>query len=103
FLFLAFSLCASGLASAQPVVAPSSSYTQQQAERGQALYVQQCQQCHGAGLEGVDKAPALAGPQYSSVWSGQPLGALLGRINTMPPERPGSLPANDSVDLLAFL
>ncbi|MGV3592796.1 MAG: PQQ-binding-like beta-propeller repeat protein [Gammaproteobacteria bacterium] len=96
-------LCANTIATAQPVVAPSSSYTQQQAQRGQTLYVQQCQQCHGAGLEGVDKAPPLAGPQFSSVWAGQPLGALLGRINTMPPEKPGSLPANDSVDLLAFL
>ncbi|MEY4641587.1 MAG: hypothetical protein RLZZ227_1581, partial [Pseudomonadota bacterium] len=107
-LLLAAALCASigsnvaNVALAQPLMA-SGSFTEQQALHGQALYAQQCQQCHGAALEGVDKAPPLAGPQFSSVWTGQPLGALLDRINTMPPQLPGSLSAPDSVDLLAYL
>ncbi len=88
---------------AQEATVGAASYTQEQAQRGQALYAQRCQQCHGAGLEGVDKAPPLTGPQFQSVWSGVPLGALLGRINTMPPDRPGSLAAAESVELLAYL
>ena len=88
---------------AQDATLGAASYTQEQAQRGQVLYVQQCQQCHGAALEGVDKAPPLAGPQFNSVWGGEPLGALFGRINTMPPERPGSLSAAQGVDLLAYL
>jgi quinoprotein glucose dehydrogenase len=88
---------------AQDAALVAASYTEAQALRGQTLYAQQCLQCHGAALEGVDKAPALTGPQFDSVWGGEPLGALFGRINTMPPERPGSLTANQGVDLLAYL
>lgn len=88
---------------AQDATLGAASYTQEQATRGQTLYAQRCQQCHGAALEGVDKAPPLAGPQFNSVWGGESLGALFGRINTMPPDRPGSLAPAEGVDLLAYL
>ncbi len=78
-------------------------FNEEQALRGQALYYAHCLQCHGESLGGVDKAPPLAGPQFSSVWNGVPLATLVARIATMPPEKPGSLTRGESVDVLSYL
>lgn len=78
-------------------------YTEEQALRGQALYYQHCLLCHGETMAGVDKAPALAGPQFGSTWNDAPLAALVARILTMPPEKPGSLSREESVDILSYL
>jgi mono/diheme cytochrome c family protein len=78
-------------------------YTEEQAVRGQALYYQHCLNCHGENMGGVDKAPPLAGPEFSGVWNGEPLWALVNRLNTMPPDKPGSLSRAESVDLLAYI
>src|SRR5690606_21047921 len=78
-------------------------YNEEQATRGQALYYEHCLQCHGETLAGVDKAPQLAGPQFNSTWSGAPLAALVARILTMPPEKPGSLSQQQSVDVLTYM
>src|SRR5690606_3856847 len=92
-------------ASSQPVVpapAVTGSYTAEQAQRGEALYVRHCAQCHGATLGGVDQSPPLAGPQFASVWNTAPLAALLARIQTMPPEPPGTRPPAGAVDSLPY-
>jgi mono/diheme cytochrome c family protein len=109
-LSLLLGACATGAdlsgASSQPASAPSllaGAYTEEQATRGQALYYQQCLQCHGETMAGVDKAPALAGPQFASTWNNAPLAALVARILTMPPEKPGSLTQEQSVDLLTYI
>lgn len=90
----------------QLATAPSvttGAYTEEQAVRGRALYYAHCLQCHGETMAGVDKAPALAGPQFASTWTGAPLAALVARILTMPPEKPGSLSLNESVDVLTYV
>jgi mono/diheme cytochrome c family protein len=90
----------------QPDPAPSilaGVYTEEQAIRGQALYYQHCLNCHGEEMGGVDKAPPLAGPQFSGVWNGEPLWALVIRLDTMPPDKPGSLSRAENVDLLAYM
>jgi mono/diheme cytochrome c family protein len=78
-------------------------YTEQQALLGRTLYYEQCLQCHGETMAGVDKAPPLAGPQFESTWSGAPLAALVARILTMPPEKPGTLTQEQSVAILTYL
>ena len=78
-------------------------YTEQQALQGQALYYEHCLQCHGETMAGADKAPALTGPQFASTWSGAPLVALVARILTMPPEKPGSLAQQQAVDVLTYI
>jgi mono/diheme cytochrome c family protein len=101
--------CASaGLTGALSQPAPATSilmgaYTEEQATRGQALYYQHCLQCHGETMAGADKAPALAGPQFSGTWKAAPLAALVARILTMPPEKPGSLSREESVDVLTYI
>jgi mono/diheme cytochrome c family protein len=78
-------------------------YTEEQALRGRELYYAHCLQCHGETLAGADKAPALAGPQFASTWSGAPLAALVARIATMPPEKPASLLEEQRVDILTYV
>ena len=78
-------------------------YTEEQAIRGQTLYNERCWQCHGEALAGLDQAPPLAGPQFGSIWQGEPLWALVVRIGTMPPDQPGSLSRAETVDLLSYM
>lgn len=78
-------------------------YSEEQAIRGQALYYEHCLACHGEQLGGLDQAPPLAGPQFSDIWVGEPLAALLDRLETMPPSAPGSLAREQNVDILAFM
>lgn len=78
-------------------------YSEAQAVRGQALYYQHCLACHGEMMGGVDQAPPLAGPQFSSTWNGESLWALVERLQTMPPEKPGTLSRQDNVDILAYM
>lgn len=78
-------------------------YSEEQAIRGQALYYEHCLACHGEMLSGLDQAPPLAGPQFSDVWDGEPLAALVSRIDTMPPTDPGKLSRSETVDILAYM
>jgi mono/diheme cytochrome c family protein len=78
-------------------------YTEEQALHGRALYYEQCLLCHGETMAGVDKAPPLAGPQFASTWNGAPLAALVARILTMPPEKPGTLSQEQSVAILTYI
>jgi len=81
----------------------SGAYTEEQALRGQGLYLEHCLECHGEMMAGLDQAPPLVGPQFSGNWNGQPLLALVGRIGTMPPNNPGSLSQAESVDVLTYI
>jgi mono/diheme cytochrome c family protein len=78
-------------------------YTEEQAVQGRTLYYEQCLQCHGETMAGVDKAPPLAGPQFESTWNGAPLAALVARILSMPPEKPGTLSQEQSVAILTYI
>jgi mono/diheme cytochrome c family protein len=78
-------------------------YTEEQALQGRTLYYEQCLLCHGETMAGVDKAPPLAGPQFTSTWNGAPLAALVARILTMPPEKPNTLSQAQSVAILTYI
>jgi mono/diheme cytochrome c family protein len=78
-------------------------YSEEQAVHGQALYYQHCLQCHGEMMNGVDQAPPLAGPQFSGIWSGETLWSLVERIGTMPPDKPGTLTDQESVNILVYM
>lgn len=78
-------------------------FTEEQAIRGQSIYLNQCWQCHGEALSGLDQASPLAGPQFSSTWEGEPLWELVIRIDTMPPDKPGSLSRAENVDVLTYI
>jgi S-disulfanyl-L-cysteine oxidoreductase SoxD len=79
-------------------------YTETQAERGRAAYQQSCVSCHRDDLRGDNTAPSLVGESFLFLWGDMEVGELSGRIQKlMPPERPGSLPAQTYADIIAFI
>ena len=79
-------------------------YSQEQAERGRAQYDGACASCHGMRGAGSDVGPALTGSYFLETWSGMALNELFLRIrSTMPANSPGSLSAQQYVDLIAYL
>ena len=79
-------------------------YTQDQANRGKALYSTECASCHGAELTGGEMAPGLAGGEFISGWDGLTVGDLFERIRiSMPQNAPGSLSGQQNADILAFV
>lgn len=91
------------LVQAEPLSVLTGAYNEEQATVGQSLYYQHCLNCHGETLGGVDKAPPLTGPQFGSTWNNAPLEALVARILTMPPDKPGKLSREESVQILSYL
>jgi len=78
-------------------------YTDAQAERGHAAYMQNCGRCHGADLSGTFEIPPLVG-RFMPYWSGSSLDVLFDYISTaMPLGRPGSLSPATNADILAFI
>jgi mono/diheme cytochrome c family protein len=75
-------------------------YSEAQAKRGQATYVDKCSECHDDGLMG----PELWGADFLSDWENKNVGALYTLISTtMPADNPGSLKQNEVLDLVAYV
>ena len=78
-------------------------YTDAQAERGRALYMQSCAICHSADLSGTFETPPLVG-RFMPYWSGSTLDALFDYVSTaMPMHNPGALSAGANIDIVAFI
>jgi len=78
-------------------------YTDAQAERGRALYTQNCASCHGADLAGTFEIPPLTG-RFMPYWSGTTLDVVFNYISTaMPQHNPGALDAATNTDIVAFI
>jgi mono/diheme cytochrome c family protein len=78
-------------------------YTEEQAKRGQTIYVEKCATCHGAALEGR-LGPPLSGNDFVGAWEKEPLSQLVSKIQkTMPQADPGKLTAQQSVDIVAYM
>jgi mono/diheme cytochrome c family protein len=79
-------------------------YTEEQAKRGEQLYVQRCASCHGDKLSGGESAPPLAGGQFLSNWNGLTLDVLFERIRiTMPTDNPAKVTRPAKADILAYV
>ena len=80
-------------------------YTTAQAEQGQAVYDDQCVSCHGSLTAFVpEMAALLADHTFRSRWEGRSLGELFSLIlEEMPQDAPGSLSAEQTADLIAYL
>jgi quinoprotein glucose dehydrogenase len=107
-VLLAASWAMSAQLAAQPAAASTvrsvkdGVYTAEQAARGRAVYNTHCAECHMADLAGHEYAGALAGYGFQLKWQDAPLADLLGRMRGMPLGRPGSLTAQEYVDILAY-
>ena len=79
-------------------------YTKAQAQRGQAVYQQECAKCHGQNLAGGEAAPRLTGAEFLKNWNGKTAGALYERTRkTMPSDDPGNLSTRQYADLVAYM
>ncbi len=91
-----------------PAAAPTSVldgiFTEAQAQRGRASYGEHCAECHGEGLGGGEMAPGLTGVAFRFRWRGLKVADIYASIqSTMPPEEPGTLGAQEYIDIVAFL
>jgi mono/diheme cytochrome c family protein len=79
-------------------------FTAEQAARGETLYREQCEGCHGDKLDNGEFGVPLRGPVFAAHWHGKGLDAPFQvMIEQMPPTNPGGLGVDAYVDLLAFL
>ena len=79
-------------------------FTESQAERGQAAYRESCARCHGQELSGGESSPALAGASFLSHWNGKGAAELLGRTRrTMPTDNPAGLSSLQYGDIVAYV
>jgi mono/diheme cytochrome c family protein len=91
---------------AGPAPAPTAlTFTAEQAERGEAAYARNCQDCHGTTLDNGEFGGApLNGSYFRRHWGGGSVAALYSKTRkTMPPDRPGQLSDQTYLDLTAFL
>ena len=96
------------LAAAAPAAGPAAQdgvYTAEQAARGEPLYDEQCASCHGPIRAIVPEVAALLGDHtFRNTWRGRPLGELFAFIReTMPQDAPGTLTAQQTADLVAYI
>jgi mono/diheme cytochrome c family protein len=79
-------------------------YTEEQSQRGEALYRTACAKCHGDMLTGGEAAPPLTGGEFLANWNGLTVGDLFERIRvSMPADRPGALNSAQNADILAHM
>jgi cytochrome c len=103
---LVFLGASAGAALAQPAAhtAQDGVFTSAQADRGDALYQNNCAACHGGSLQGEEENPSLSGKHFASRWGGLPVSAIYGFINTqMPLGQPGALGVQSDVDIIAYI
>ena len=79
-------------------------YTEEQAKRGETIYVDHCLRCHGPKLLGGNEVGALTGPVFNGNWNGVPLSQMLDRVrSTMPLDKPMTLSRQQVADVLTFI
>ena len=78
-------------------------YTDNQARRGQTIYVEECVSCHAQNLQG-GLGPPLVGNDFVGDWDKQPFSELVSKIEkTMPQSDPGTLTRQQAVDIVAYV
>ena len=95
--------------SVKPVSVWSGVYTAAQNKRGEELHADVCAMCHGPRLNGAGQSemppsPAIAGAGFIRKWTGRNVAALLVYVrHTMPPDGPGTLTDQQSLDAVAHM
>jgi len=83
-------------------VAPQ--FTVAQADRGKTAYNATCAVCHGSTMTNGSYGTPLAGEYFRTKWAHRSVRALYDRARTtMPPSRPGFLPAGTYSDIVAYI
>jgi mono/diheme cytochrome c family protein len=78
--------------------------TKAQITKGQKVYREECQRCHGENMLGGEDSPALVGDSFLEKWYGKTVGDLFERTRkTMPSDGPGSLGRQQYADVTAYV
>jgi mono/diheme cytochrome c family protein len=86
------------------VLAAGPEFSAEQAAKGQALYREHCQICHGTSLANGQFGTPLRGSYFRNRWAGKSVGELLQfTMESMPPDRKGELPHEEYAAMLAFI
>lgn len=79
-------------------------YTDDEATRGKAQYNTTCSACHMEDLSGSGQALPLAGDAFMDIWEGQTMNDFLELVQgTMPQDKPGSLTADQALDVISYI
>ena len=79
-------------------------YSEEQAKRGESVYLDECARCHSDALLGTDGGPPLVGQAFMSGWNEKSVGDLFELVRTkMPYDSPGRLTRQQTSDILAYL
>ena len=79
-------------------------YTSAQADKGKALFSENCAKCHGGTLDGNDEIPALKGSHFMADWESQSVADLINRVHTtMPMDDPGKLSTPSATLVVSYL
>jgi mono/diheme cytochrome c family protein len=94
-----------GAAPAKKAAQTPPSFTQEQADRGEAEYAHNCLDCHGSRLDnGEFGGPPLKGSSFARHWDAANVAALFSFMKAkMPPDRPGQLNDETYADLIAYI
>lgn len=91
-------------AAATSAAGPRDWYTDRQATRGKALYLDRCAKCHGADFVPDDFATGLRGAAFDWRWKDRTVSDLFETIRqTMPPGEGGSVGPQTTIDIVAYL
>ncbi|HUA20824.1 MAG TPA: PQQ-binding-like beta-propeller repeat protein [Bryobacteraceae bacterium] len=83
---------------------PAVGVTAEQANRGKAVYDDNCGSCHGTNLDNGEFGPPLRGSAFKMHWASQSANALFTYITTkMPPAAPGGLSDRAYSDAEAYI
>src|ERR1035438_8782203 len=83
---------------------PAVELTAAQANRGKAIYDDNCANCHGANLDDGQFGPPLRGSAFKTHWSSQSADALFSYIAArMPPTAPAGLNNRAYSDVEAYI
>lgn len=79
-------------------------FTADQAAGGKTAYTSTCAVCHGTTLTNGAYGTPLAGEYFRKKWTGRSVRSFYDRAHdTMPPGKPGSLPAATYADIVAYI
>ena len=103
--FMMLGVAYSTVRAQQPASVLDGIYTDAQAMRGQKVFTENCETCHGAKLMGTDSGgPPLSGDDFINGWKEMSAGALLNKISMdMPSNAPGTLTPEQYADVMAYV
>jgi mono/diheme cytochrome c family protein len=80
-------------------------YAEAQSKRGAAVYAAACANCHTPTLMGKDVIPPLMGPAFLDHWTTSSTAGDLFQLiqSSMPQDKPGTLGAQEYVDVLTYI